>query len=151
MAFFYNCVLWWWNLSGPKWSLAGAGGAGGATCAAGASEATCVAGASGATGAAGSVGGAGGATGGGGAGEDAEAVCAEAGISDGVWGRWFWAEDCCDDVWASGTAWVSIFSILALFASLNSLLRSCKWKKNKRDLPIYTTSQEQILICLIFT
>lgn len=62
--------------------------------------------------------------GGGAAGEADEAVCAEAGVSEGLWGRWFWAEDCC----ASGATWVSI---LALFASLNSLLRSCRWQEPK--------------------
>lgn len=51
-----------------------------------------------------------------------EAFCAEAAVSGKLWGKWFWGEDCSEDVSVSGMTFVFI---LALFASRNSLLSSC--------------------------
>lgn len=57
-----------------------------------------------------------------------EAVWAEAGLSGGLWGRWFWTDGSCEELWMSGT---SGDSSLALFACLNSLFRSCRRQEPK--------------------
>lgn len=58
------------------------------------------------------------------AGKVEEALCAEAAVSGKLWGKWFWGEDCSEDVSVSGMTFIFI---LALFASRNSLLSSCRW------------------------